>query len=105
VARNLDQEAARAVVELPLGKRFVNWWARAPYAEVRCVGDKRWVILGDLRLEHPWLKGVGFKLAFEMERDTKTSNWKEKSHRWVTWFVGEALPEAHCPSLHRSADP
>ncbi|HIA00323.1 MAG TPA: metal-dependent hydrolase [Myxococcales bacterium] len=105
IARNLDQRAVAAAIQTPIGKRFVTWWANAPYAEVRCVGERRWVVLRDLRLENPWLGLAGFQLAIEMSRENKSSPWEARSRRWISWFLGKSLPEADCLNLHNSADP
>lgn len=96
-ARNLEHPAVIAALQSETGRRFVNWWADKPYAEVRCVGHQRWVLFSDLKYRSPWLDEGGFSLIFELDRDKKTGGFTQKKIVWQTAWTDDPVPEGPCP--------
>ena len=94
--KNLGHPAVKAVMNEPLGKRFVSWWADSPFAEVRCTDEAYYVVLSDLRFRSPWLPGSGFNLIWTMDYDSRSRTYTPKAYRWQTPWYGEPAPIGDC---------
>jgi inner membrane protein len=97
-ARNLDHPAVKATLETHVGKRFIEWWAGTPTAEIRCSGPMRVVIFRDLKFMSPWLDRTGFALIFRLDPGSKRGTWKVVGQEWRTPLdTLDDLPWEECP--------
>ena len=96
VPTNAGHPAVIAVRETALGARFLDWWAESLTAEVRCDGDRFWVLIGDLRYVSPWLDRPGFSLIFEVQRHPASGHLTVTEHYWSTQWNGETTPSPAC---------
>ena len=99
---NLDHPAAVEAAKTELGALYLGWWATSPHVEVRCVGDLRYVALGDLRFESPWTDGSGFSLVFVVSVDRNTQAMAVQDHYWQTPWSSAPLPDGDCQGKRSS---
>jgi len=97
-ARNLDHDAVKAALATDYGGRFANWWADIPFAQVRCRGKERYVMVGDLKYVNPWYGRPSFSLVFQVARPDKSSSLKVVKRYWQTPWTDQDVPTADCPT-------
>lgn len=100
--KNFDHPAVQAAAKTDLGALYLGWWATSPWAEVRCVGDLRYVVLGDLRFASPFAPGEGYALVFVVAVNPDTQEMTVQDRYWRTPWSSEPLPAADCQDKRTS---